>query len=201
MPKAPRRKSISAIPASSAVRVARRDVLTTGWIRELAEPYLRGYRPRLQSAGALRGYWFVCRGSGQRGGERGFFVGYLVDCEGWDSLQPLPPEALVFAFVRPVKGSAHGRLVADSDALVRKTYEYIRWLTHRPPRFAFFESELPALVRHISMRHWPVEKYKHFSRNFFIETLAWLVRSALVRKLAGPPAAPPAREATRRIPA
>lgn len=66
---------------------------------------------------------------------------------------------------------------------MRKTHEYIRWLTHRPPRFAFYPDALPAMVRHVSMREWPRGKYAHFSRNFFIETLAWLVRSGLVRKL------------------
>jgi hypothetical protein len=29
------------------------------------------------------------------------------------------------------------------------------------------------------MREWPPEKFQHFSGNFFIETLAWLVRSGL----------------------
>jgi hypothetical protein len=33
------------------------------------------------------------------------------------------------------------------------------------------------------MTEWPPEKYQHFSGNFFIETLAWLVRSGLVKKL------------------
>ena len=33
------------------------------------------------------------------------------------------------------------------------------------------------------MAAWPPEKREHLSRNFFIETLAWLVRSGLVRKL------------------
>jgi hypothetical protein len=39
------------------------------------------------------------------------------------------------------------------------------------------------MTRHASMREWPRGKYEHFSRNFFIESLAWLVRSGLVRKL------------------
>lgn len=39
------------------------------------------------------------------------------------------------------------------------------------------------MVRHASMAAWPPEKRQHLSRNFFIETLAWLVRSGLVRKL------------------
>ncbi len=43
------------------------------------------------------------------------------------------------------------------------------------------------MVRHQSMRDWPPEKYEHFSRNFFIETLAWLVRSGTVRKLFAEP--------------
>lgn len=39
------------------------------------------------------------------------------------------------------------------------------------------------MARHTSMKSWPTEKREHLSRNFFIETLAWLVRSGLVRKL------------------
>jgi len=39
------------------------------------------------------------------------------------------------------------------------------------------------MARHGSMRVWPANKYQHLSQNFFIETLAWLVRSGLVRKL------------------
>jgi len=39
------------------------------------------------------------------------------------------------------------------------------------------------MARHVSMQAWPAEKHQHLSQNFFIETLAWLVRSGLVRKL------------------
>jgi hypothetical protein len=84
---------------------------------------------------------------------------------------------------------------------VRKTFEYIRWLTHRPPRFAFEEEAYAAMTRHTSMRDWPQGKYEHFSRNFFIESLAWLVRSGLVRKLlveAAMESVPPASSAQRR---
>jgi hypothetical protein len=73
--------------------------------------------------------------------------------------------------------------VRAPESLLRKTFAYIRWLTHRLPRFVFFEERLPAMVRHLSMRDWPAEKYEHFSRNFFIETCAWLVRSGLVQRL------------------
>ncbi len=149
-----------------------------------------------QRSGSLRGFWFHCPGGGRTASRRrevaasggsegglGFFVGYLVRPQEYTFLNPELPECLVFAFVAPVGGSAHGRLVSQPGSLLRRTFEYIRWLTHRPPRFVFLDGERAALVRHQSMRDWPRGKHEHFSRNFFIETLAWLVRSGLVRKL------------------
>ncbi len=162
------------------------------WIYHLAEPYLRGYRAVPERRGSLRGYWFLQpatpRATPAKPARRstptlGFFLGYLVRAEGYAFLSPELPECLVFAFVRPVGGPLHRRLVRRPESLLRRTFEYVRWLTHRPPRFAFHQDALPAMVRHLSMRDWPRAKYQHFSRNFFIETLAWLVRSALVRKL------------------
>ncbi len=153
-----------------------------GWIRPLAVPYLRGFRARAQRRGSLRGYWFEApRARG--GARRGFFVGYLIAADDFGFLDPQPPECLVFAYVAPAGSTLHRRLVRAPQSLLRKTFAYIRCLTHRPPRFAFFEEHLPALIRHRSMRDWPEEKNEHFSRNFFIETCAWLVRSGLVRKL------------------
>ena len=152
----------------------------TAWIRRLAEPYLRGYRPRAQSRGPLRGYWFLAP---RANSQTGFFVGFLVNARGFSFLMPLVPECLIFSFVRPVGCAAHLRLVARRGALLPKTFEYIRWLTHRPPRFEFHERQLTAMVRNTSMSDWPSRKQAHLSRNFFIETLAWLVRSGLVRKL------------------
>ena len=153
------------------------------WIRPLAAPYLRGFRARAQRRGSLHGYWFEAP-LVRAGMSRGFFVGYLVAPDEFAFLEPQPPECLVFAFVAPIDGALHRRLVRAPDSLLRKTFAYIRWLTHRLPRFAFFEDRSPAMVRHRSMCDWPAEKYQHFSRNFFIETCAWLVRSGVVRKLA-----------------
>ncbi len=180
-----------------------RDDISTAWIRPLAAPYLRGYQAVLQGRGSLCGYWFLRPGprrgakwkSGRvgRAGTQaalGFFVGYLLRLDDYLFLAPELPECLVFAFVQPIGGSAHGRLVAQPKSLLRETFEYIRWLTHRPPRFEFHPDHLPAMVRHLSMRDWPRAKYEHFSRNFFIETLAWLVRSGLSRKLLAGPSRP-----------
>jgi len=158
------------------------------WIPDLARPYLCGYRFFRESKPGLLGYWAASRPprssrSRLTTGSAGFFVGYLLAGREFAFLQPQPPECLVFAFVQPAGSPLHARLVESGDGLLRKTFEYIHWLTHRPPRFSFFEQELPTLVRHQSMRDWPKKKYKHLSRNFFIETMAWLVRSGLVRKL------------------
>ena len=169
---------------------------SVAWIRTLAAPYLKGYKPVAANGGSLRGYWFLASSrAGVRKGRTlagkspvkrqatGFFVGYLTSGDGYSFLSPEPPECLAFAWITPVGGTLHQRLVAEPGSLVRKTFEYIRWLTHRPPRFVFHEKELPAMARHGSMQAWPAEKYQHLSQNFFIETLAWLVRSGLVRKL------------------
>ena len=166
------------------------------WIRTLAAPYLKGYKPVVANGGRLRGYWFLASAEARlrkgstlaekppvSGQSAGFFVGYLMDDDGYSFFSPEPPECLVFAWITPVGGTLHRRLVMQPGSLVRKTFEYIRWLTHRPPRFVFHEKELPAMARHASMRVWPPEKHRHLSQNFFIETLAWLVRSGLVRKL------------------
>jgi hypothetical protein len=189
----------ASVPRPPGVDVARLADWPAGenidWITPLAEPYLRGYTPSLERTASLAGYRFFAPGSGaltmgrrsapqtRRATSAGFFVGYLVGAHGLAFLRPQPPECLVFCFIEPVGGALHRRLVGKPASLVRRTAEYIGWLTHRPPRFEFFAEESVVLARRISMGDWPRGKVQHLSRNFFIETLAWLVRSALVRRL------------------
>lgn len=165
-------------------RSLREEVRSVSWIRELARPYLRGFSPALEAKGALRGYRFS-RPAG-RGGKTsvGFFAGFLLDARGYESLEPAPPECLLFVFVEPVAGAAHERLVARPESLFRTTREYISWLTHHPPRFQFFENGPAGLVRHLPVSCWPEGRRAHYARNFLIEGLAWLVRSGMVRRLA-----------------
>ena len=159
-----------------------RDKLPFQWIRPLATPYLRGYRAKVERARGLRGFSFTTQP--QRGkGTLGFFVGYLTESAPFAYLKPAPPECLAGAFIAPVGGALHRQLVTAPDSLFRGTSTYIGWLTHRRPRFVFSEDGRFALVRHASMREWPASKHHHLSRNFFIETLAWLVRSGLVKRL------------------
>ena len=148
----------------------------------MATPYLRGYRAVAGRRGSLRGYWFLSplRAAPEK---LGFFVGYLTDSRELACLNPAPPECLVLVCVEPPGGALHRRLVSQPESLLRKTFDYIRWLTHRPPRFVLNTEERAVMLRHQSMRDWPPGKFKHYSRNFFIETLAWLVRSGLVKRL------------------
>jgi hypothetical protein len=185
------------------------------WIPSLAEPYLRGYAPQFESGKSLIGYRFLAQLSlpslpsskkarpyASEATSGGFFVGYLLDSRGLPFLKCAPPEFLVFCFIEPVGGRAHRRLVSEPESLLRRTAEYIRWLTHHPPRFELFTDQNAALVRHIPISEWPSGRTEHYARNFTIETLAWLVRSALVRRLPGEVApsfdsAPKSRAATK----
>lgn len=184
VPKASRRggrpKSGSKAPEPSS-----RSAPDISWIRTLAAPYLRGFLPRTVARGALRGYRFLAPYRRAAGQSAGFFVGYVTKPGGYEFLKAAPPECIVFAFIRSPDSALHKTLVAPEDSVLRKTAEYIGWLTHRPPRFSFFDDREVVLVRHFSMRAWPAAKHQHYSRNFFIETLAWLVRSGLVEKLRG----------------
>lgn len=160
------------------------------WLAELAEPYLREYLPSEALEDELTGYWFASPlrvGSSKESvaaeAECGFFAGYLKSSEKYSYLNSKTPECLVFAWFREPGGAEHARLVGNSGSLLRKTHTYIGWLTHRPPQFELYTDQFIALIRHRTMLDWPVEKREHYSRNFFIETLAWLVRSGLVKKL------------------
>lgn len=172
------------------------------WIPPLAEPYLRGYTPHFEDGRSLLGYRFLAQDSAPlaRSGKKtrrgaseapsaGFFIGYLLEPRELAFLKGAPPEFLVFCFVEPVGGRFHRRLVSEPNSLMRRTAEYIRWLTHRPPRFELFTDQHATLVRHVPMQEWPADRTEHYARNFLIETLAWLVRSALVRRLPGEVAA------------
>jgi len=178
------------------------------WIPSLAEPYLRGYAPQFESGGSLLGYRFFAQttaapsSSGKKARvtkaeSAGFFLGYLLHARKMPSLKAAPPEFLIFCFVEPVGGPVHRRLVNQPESLMRRTTEYIRWLTHHPPRFELFADDHTALVRHIPVSEWPAGRIDHYARNFTIETLAWLVRSALIRRLPDEMAAPIRTSAAR----
>jgi len=166
--------------AEAEAGVLEPEVRAVGWIREVARPYLKGLDPKLERGGGLRGYRFS-RPVGK--GRVGVFAGFLLKGEGYEYLKPEPPECLVFAYVDPAGGPLHERLVQGPESLFRKTHGFITWLTHRPPRFQFSDRGAASLVRHLPLENWPEGRHGHYARNFYIETLAWLVRSGLVQRL------------------
>jgi hypothetical protein len=193
-PRAAKEHTRPSLPRSQSASRAGAVEWTSDWVPSLAEPYLRGYAVKSEVGESLLGYRFLAQlapapHSAQRSRDpleavsAGFFIGYLLDSREFAFLKPVPPEFLVFCFLEPVGGRSHRRLVSEPDSLMRRTTEYIRWLTHRPPRFELYADEHAALVRHIPMQEWPTGRSEHYARNFAIETLAWLVRSALVRRL------------------
>lgn len=162
----------------------RDEIQEVGWIRDLSRPYLRGFTPALENSGPLRGYRFSrLIGLGKKS-RAGFFAGFLLDGNDYEQFEPAPPECVLFAFVDPADSPLHRRLVARPGSLFRSTHEYISWLTHHPPRFQFSDSCPAGLMRHLPVSCWPEGRRVHYARNFLIEGLAWLVRSAIVRRLA-----------------
>lgn len=168
-------------PSRHAESRQRQDVSAPTWIRELARPYLRGYRARPQTGSHRVGWVFQRRLAAQA--QAGFFVGYLSRWPGEVASELAVPGAMVSAFLRPVGSPAFYRFVAAEQSLFRWTSTYINWLTHRPPRFAFSPTQEECLWRYCSRSRWPESRWEHYARNFFIETLALLVRSGLVRRL------------------
>jgi hypothetical protein len=177
----PSRRPERASKQKTAPREAAPLNLSINWIRPLAEPYLRGYLAKSERADGLRGFSFSLKPHSGKG-VLGFFVGFLIEPGAYAHLKPAAPECLIFAFVEPVGGSLHRAQVSNAKGTLRWTSGYIGWLTHRPPRFQLYETERAALIRHASMRGCPAGKIQHLAGNFFTETLAWLVRSGLVRR-------------------
>lgn len=130
------------------------------------------------------GYEFVRRRSGRK---LGFFVGLLTPPRGraaaFPSSQARTPECGVFAFVLPVASGLHGRLVQREASLFRRSYELLTKYTNRRPRFEFHETHGAALVRHVPLAQFPARRRELYVRNFFMETLALVVRSGLPAKL------------------
>jgi len=152
------------------------------WLRELAAGYLTEFpRVSAERRGGLRGFRFTRRVGRSRAG---FFVGFLTRRSRDLPFALGPPECAVFAFVEPLRGSLHARLVRSADALFPVSYGFITKYTARQPRFELHEERSAALIRHVPLRAFPPGAREKHARNFFMETLAILQRSALVERLA-----------------
>lgn len=93
----------------------------------------------------------------------------------------------MFAYVRRPGSPLHRRLVRQPGSPFRRAYELLTKYTNRRPRFEFHERDWRALVRHAPLAAFPAGEEEKYARNFFMETLALLVRSGLPEKLASLP--------------
>jgi len=149
-------------------------------VARLARPYLRGYRPRTVHTAERMGWTFE-RALG-REARAGFFLGCLLGV-GPDARADVAPCAAVTVAIRPECSPVFEDLVRRPESLLRWTHTYIGWLTHRPPRFLLAPENAECLLRLCPLTAWPDARRAHYARNFFIESLALLVRSGLVRRL------------------
>ncbi|MGH9803625.1 MAG: hypothetical protein ACRD4D_00510, partial [Candidatus Acidiferrales bacterium] len=167
------------------------------WLPELAEGYLRRFeKVRPLRAGGLWGYRLESHAAR---GRYGFFVGFFLPT-GRKAGAPLPadaPQCAVFAYVGPPGSALHRRLVRAAGGPVRRAYELLTKYTNRRPRFEFHQKDWRALVRRVPLAAFPAGEEEKYARNFFMETLALLLRCGLPEKFAALNASPQRRKVRR----
>jgi hypothetical protein len=89
------------------------------------------------------------------------------------------PECVVGAFARPMRSALHRKLVGAKGSLFRVTFQRIAKYTARAPRWELRERAELALARRAPLAAFPQDDREKYARNFFIESLALLVRSGL----------------------
>ena len=154
------------------------------WLPELAGGYLRRFE-KVKSLRA-RGLWgYTLESRGARG-RFGIFVGFYLATGGPRGASPRRglPECAVFAYARRPRTLLHRKLVRQPGSPFRRACELLTKYTNRRPRFEFHEQDWRALVRHVPLAAFPASEEEKYARNFFMETLALLVRSGLPEKLA-----------------
>lgn len=160
--------------------VGRRPPLACSWLGELACSYLPRFRKSSERRAQRWGYRFQ-RTLGRN--RTGFFVGFLSRPPGW-AFGPFappcrPPECVVYAFVEPAGGRLHQALVRRRGSLFRSSYDLLTKYTARPPRWEFYEDQGASLARRFSLADFPRGQRDKHALNFFMESLALLLRSSL----------------------
>lgn len=165
-------------PAQPAPRFrAGRPLPLGGDLRELAAGYLRGFKSFPEQTKERWGYCFVPKRARH---QAGIFVGFLTAApRGREASALHPPECVVGAFVRPARSALHKKLVSAKGSLFRVSFQRVAKYTARNPRWELRERAELALARHAPLTAFPADDVEKYARNFFIESLAVLVRSGL----------------------
>ena len=109
-------------------------------------PFAEGFAVRSGNDGSLSGV-YLHRSGGSRKPEIGVFAGLLLDPEPFKHLKRVEaPEAIVVAYVRPVRSAVRKSLVDADESVFRVAHSTLLPIASPEP-FEFFETEQFALVR------------------------------------------------------
>lgn len=109
-------------------------------------PFAEGFSVRSGNDGGLTG---VClhRSGGSRKPEIGVFAGILLDAKALPFLQRVhAPEAIVMAYVKPVRSAVRKSLVDGEESVFRTAHATLLPIASPEP-FEFHDAETNALVR------------------------------------------------------
>jgi hypothetical protein len=109
-------------------------------------PFAEGFSVRSEKDGAVHGVTLL-RSGGSRKPEIGVIAGLLVDPGAYPHfLRTQTPEALVMAYVKPVRSGVR-KLLVDAEESVFRTAHATLLPIASPEPFEFFETEPGALAR------------------------------------------------------
>ena len=109
-------------------------------------PFAEGFSVRSGNDGSLSGV-YLFRSGGSRKPEVGVFAGLLVEEDGFPHFERVHvPEAIVLAYVKPVRSAIRKSLVDAEEGVFRVAHDTLLPIASPEP-FEFFGAETFALVR------------------------------------------------------
>ncbi len=107
-------------------------------------PFAEGFSVRSGNDGKLSGVYLFRNGGKQ---EIGIFAGLLLSEKAYPHLDRVEaPEALVMAYVKPLRGKAREELVGDEESVFETAHRTLMPLASPEP-FQLFEDKAGALLR------------------------------------------------------
>lgn len=122
----------------------------------------RGAKSRWVRSRGLFGRRFYLRAQRE---EAGLFVGFATAPRGLPGTSVEPPEAVVFAYVRPVGGRLHDHLVAPGKGALWKA---ARRATREHLALGFHPRREACLVAHRTVRGMPPGLVEYVASDFFL---------------------------------
>jgi hypothetical protein len=110
-------------------------------------PFAEGFQVRSENDGVLAGVYLYRTPENGRKPEIGVFAGLLLDATAYPHFaRAQPPEAIVMAYVRPVRSPVRRALLEGEEAIFRTAHETLLPIASPEP-FEIFPREVGALAR------------------------------------------------------